>query len=102
MFRGKPRWRKVLRDLWGNKVRTLLVVLSIAVGVFAIGMINGTQVLLREDLSVAYMATKPAGAELSMSGFDKDLLHTVRRLDEVAEADARRSLTMQVQVGPDE
>ena len=34
-----PRWRKVLRDLWGNKTRTALVVLSIAVGVFAVGMI---------------------------------------------------------------
>jgi putative ABC transport system permease protein len=29
----RPRWRKVLRDLWSNKTRTLLVVLSIAVGV---------------------------------------------------------------------
>ncbi len=35
----RPRWRKVLRDLWSNKTRTLLVVLSIAVGVFAVGTI---------------------------------------------------------------
>ena len=28
----RPRWRKVLRDLWGNKVRTMLVVISIAIG----------------------------------------------------------------------
>ena len=34
---GSPRWNKVLRDLWGNKVRTLLVALSIAIGVFAVG-----------------------------------------------------------------
>ena len=40
-----PRWRKVLRDLWGNRARTMLVVLSIAVGVFAVGMIAGSQVL---------------------------------------------------------
>ena len=32
-------WRKLWGDLWGNKVRTLLVVLSIAAGVFAIGAI---------------------------------------------------------------
>ena len=32
----RPRWRKVISDLIDNKVRTLLVVLSIAVGVFAI------------------------------------------------------------------
>ena len=35
----RPRWRKVFRDLWLNKNRTVVVVLSIAVGVFAIGTI---------------------------------------------------------------
>ncbi|MEJ2557520.1 MAG: hypothetical protein P8186_15085 [Anaerolineae bacterium] len=38
-----PRWRKVLRDLWHNKARTVIVVLSIAVGVFAVGMIVSMQ-----------------------------------------------------------
>ena len=35
-----PRWRKVFRDLWSNKTRTILVLLSIAVGVTAIGMVR--------------------------------------------------------------
>ena len=35
----KPRWSKVFTDLWEDKTRTGLVVASIAVGVFAIGMI---------------------------------------------------------------
>ncbi len=34
-------YRKIWFDLWSNKVRTLLVVLSIAVGVFAIGTVFG-------------------------------------------------------------
>lgn len=37
----KPRWRKVLHDLVDNRARTLLVVFSIAVGVFSIGVIAG-------------------------------------------------------------
>ncbi|NIQ97821.1 MAG: hypothetical protein GWN87_29405, partial [Desulfuromonadales bacterium] len=36
----RPRWRKVLADLWDNKMRTVLVVASIAVGVFAIGLVG--------------------------------------------------------------
>ena len=51
-----PRWRKVLADLWLNKVRTILAVLSIAVGVFAVGMIAGTQVVLSRDLRTNYNA----------------------------------------------
>jgi len=48
-----PRWRKVLRDLWHNKPRTVIVVLSIAVGVFAVGMIASTQIMMSNDLSVS-------------------------------------------------
>jgi len=33
------RWYKIWHDLWGNKTRTLLIVLSIAVGLFAVGTI---------------------------------------------------------------
>ena len=34
-------WHKVWSDLWDNKARTMLAVLSIAVGVFAVGPILG-------------------------------------------------------------
>ena len=32
-----PRWRKVIRDMWRNKSRTALVVMSIAVGCLLLG-----------------------------------------------------------------
>ena len=98
----RPRWHKVLRDLWGNKIRTILVVLSIAIGVFAIGMIIGTQVLLQEDLAVAWKATNPSSATLYTDSFDTDFLHTIRRLEGVDVVEGRRSLRIPLQVGPDE
>ena len=57
-----PRWRKVVRDLWNNKSRTVLVVISIAVGVFAVGLIAGTQAILSTDMPAAYAAVNPASA----------------------------------------
>jgi ABC-type antimicrobial peptide transport system permease subunit len=98
----RPRWRKVIRDLWGNKIRTILVVLSIAIGVFSIGMIVSTQILLEEDLAVSYAATNPASIILSTDLFDAELLDTVRRLDAVRDVEARRSLTIPLQIAPDE
>ncbi len=98
----KPRWHKVLRDLWGNKVRTLLVVLSIAIGVFAIGMIIGTQILLRDDLSVAWNNTNPSSAFLSTSRFDTDLLYTIKRVEGVADAEGRRSVRVPLLLGKGE
>jgi putative ABC transport system permease protein len=97
-----PRWRKVLRDLWGNKTRTVIVVLSIAVGVFAVGMIVSTQIMLSNDLSVSYAATDPASAELYPAPFDEELVQVVRRMDGVREAEGRRSVRVRLKVGPDE
>ncbi len=50
----KLRWRKVLRDVWSSKLRTVLVVLSIAVGVFAVGTIATSRIILERDLNVDY------------------------------------------------
>lgn len=97
-----PRWIKVIRDIWSHKTRTLLVVLSIAAGVFAIGTINTTQIILAHDLSAVYSTTNPPSAIVSVSPFDEELLDTIRAMPEVKDADARRGLTVRVNVGPDE
>ena len=60
-----PRWRKVLADLTSNMTRTILVVLSIAVGVFAVGMIAGSREILAKDLATANASTNPFSAAIS-------------------------------------
>ena len=94
-----PRWHKILRDLWSNKTRTALVVLSVAVGVFAIGAIATTKIVLDRDMTAAYLSVSPAQASLFTSDFDDDLVHAVERMDGVAEADGRTSVTVRVQTG---
>ncbi len=98
----KPRWRKVIKDIWGNKIRTALVVLSIAIGVFAIGMIVGTRTMLLEDLATSYAETNPASAVLFVSNFDDSIVETTWRVGGVLDAQGRRSVEIRVQVGPDE
>jgi putative ABC transport system permease protein len=92
----RPRWRKVISDLIDNKVRTILVVLSIAVGVFAIGVLAGTYVIISQDLGVTYAANNPSNLEIRLDDFDQDLLHTVEGFDGVKEAEARRVFTLSV------
>lgn len=98
-----PRWRKVLRDLWANKTRTVLVVLSIAVGVFAVGTVAHMQVIVSDDLDRSYAAVSPADATLyTADPFDDDLLETIRRMPEVAEAEGRHRLVARFKTGPDQ
>ncbi|MCB0099319.1 MAG: hypothetical protein KDE46_26485, partial [Caldilineaceae bacterium] len=98
----RPRWRKIWRELWLYRARTLLVILSIAVGVFAVGMIAGAWEILQREMSAAYAAVHPASAILYTTDFDDALLQTVERMDGVANAVGRRTVAGQVQVGPDE
>jgi putative ABC transport system permease protein len=95
-----PRWRKVLRDLWNYKARTLLAVLSIAVGVFAVGMIAGSQAILSREMTAAWNSVNPASATLYTWFFEEDLLWTVRKMPGVAEADARRSFSVRFKADP--
>jgi putative ABC transport system permease protein len=89
-----PRWRKVLGDLWSNKTRTLLVVLSIAIGVFAIGMVTGGREILMRDLNGDWNATNPASASIAANDIDDDLVATIRRMPGVADAQASKSVTV--------
>jgi putative ABC transport system permease protein len=96
-----PRWRKVWRDLWSNRTRTVLVALSIAIGTFAIGLVAGSRVILSHDLSGSYAAVTPASATLVVDPFDDDLVEAVRRMPEVSLAEGRRRLTARISSGKD-
>src|SRR4051812_26838318 len=97
-----PRWHKVLGDLWSNKTRTILVVLSIAVGVFAVGMIAGSQDMLANDLKVANDASNPISATLNTdTPFDDELVQTVRHMQGVDEAEGSSTTIFQVSAGPE-
>src|SRR5512134_1987234 len=96
--RMKPRWRKILHDLVDNKGRTLLVVFSIAVGVFSIGVIAGAYQIISNDMSVSYSANRPANVELRMTDFDEDVLDVIRNQRGVEDAEGRRVFNMRVRV----
>jgi putative ABC transport system permease protein len=55
-------WRKIWRDLWLNKARTALVVLSIAVSVFAVGMIVGAYGMMSASMDRDRLAWVPIHA----------------------------------------
>ncbi len=90
---SSTRWRKVVRDLWANKTRTLLVLLSIAVGVTAIGMVMVSQIIIDRNLPEAYAAINPAsGTILTLNTFDDDMVETIRALPEIGQAEGRRAV----------
>ena len=85
---------KTLRDLWGNRSRTLLVALSVAIGVLGVGMIVATWDILTHDLARRYAAIQPAHVEISVPlGVPLDDLRGLETLPGVAAAQGRAVFT---------
>jgi putative ABC transport system permease protein len=94
----RPRWRKVISDLWDNKMRTLLVVASIAVGVFSIGMIAGTYEIISHDMGASYASANPANIDLRTDDFGGVVLDSIKNLEGVKQAEGRRFLSASVRI----
>jgi putative ABC transport system permease protein len=94
----RPRWRKIIHDLIDNKMRTLLVVFSIAVGVFSIGVIAGTYVIITEDMSASYTANQPMNIELRTGSFDSSLVDDIQNMRTVKSAEGRRVFNLRVRI----
>lgn len=96
-----PRWRKILRDLWNNKSRTLLVVFSISIGVAALGMVANTYIIITDQLPATYQEANPAHARIITTPFDDELLTVLGKFELVKEIEGRNLVTFQIQTAPD-
>lgn len=96
------RWRKVLRDMWLSKSRTLLVILAIAIGIFGVGSVLTGYAILTHEIDANFLATNPASAILYTDNADKKLAEYVEKQNGVADAQARRVVMARIKVGQDD
>ncbi len=97
----RARWYKVLNDLFGSKTRTVLIVLSMAVGLFAVGIILSARSILSEGLAQSFAAINPSsGVVHTLELFDEGFIRSVRAMPHVQNADARRYLIARVETQP--
>ena len=80
-------WHKVWRDLKLGKARTALVVLSITVGVFALGVVFGLYGVLREQIMGPYRAALPAHITFGGGPFSEETVDAVAREPGIAAAE---------------
>lgn len=92
----RPRWRKILSDLWNNKARTVVVVLSIAVGTFAVGLVSSAYIILSSDVNADYLSVNPHAAVISSSSFDDDMVSTLKQIDGVSQVMGRNVLSVRI------
>ncbi|MHB1356049.1 MAG: ABC transporter permease [Anaerolineae bacterium] len=95
----RPRWKKVFADLWSNKTRSLLVIASITVGLFAIGMISTLRTTLGEDMRSSYLSVNAANIIVRSSGFDQDWVNYIARLPGIDRAEGAIFYSLRIEIG---
>ena len=88
----RTRWYKVIIDLWQNRMRTLVVALAIAVGVYAVGVIINTRVLLVREFDQDQAAAAIASAIMRTHPFDDAVAQRLADIPGVAAAEGRLHL----------
>jgi putative ABC transport system permease protein len=91
-----PRWRKMLHDLWGNKVRSLLVMATIFMGVFAVGFVSNIMFIGVPEMNADFNSVNPHAAVLYTDPFTDDLLPSLARLPGIGEVEGRSSVSARV------
>lgn len=95
------RAKKILRDLWVNKTRSLLVIFAVAIGVAAFGLMLTGRIVLEENLSHVYSATNPAHVTLNTSPFDDALLDSLRDINSIDVLQPQRVDSARIQSEPE-
>ena len=94
---------KVLRDLKRNLGRTVLAVLSIAIGVFAVGINSGMMDLMPSRMLGSYQASNPSHVWMSLGGVvDDDQISRLAREPGLAGVEGIRELGARWRLTPDQ
>jgi putative ABC transport system permease protein len=81
----------VFADLWSNRMRSLLVVASIAVGLFALGVMATIYSIALEDMQKGYASVNPAHIYIRTSLIPQGLVDRIASMPGIAAAMGQRT-----------
>jgi putative ABC transport system permease protein len=96
-------WHKVWFDLWRNKTRSLLAVLSIAAGVFAIGAIFGMVDQLLSGMDAAHRAVAPSHVNMILRNYvDADTAASLTDIPGVLDVEPVNQISIRYKLRPED
>jgi putative ABC transport system permease protein len=96
-------WKKVWFDLWHNKSRTMLAILSISAGVFAIGAIFGMVDQLLSGMDKAHQEVTPSHINIILrNGITEEVVEDLRTIPGIVDIDPVNQLSIQYKIKPDD
>jgi putative ABC transport system permease protein len=83
------RWKKVWADFWGNKSRTILTIITIAVGTFAVGFTSNLGQYMSESMESDFLSANPSEAEIYAYPLNDDSVKIAREMPGVNAVEGR-------------
>jgi putative ABC transport system permease protein len=94
-------WHKIWFDLWHNKTRTLLAVLSVAAGAFAVGAIFGMSDQLSTTMDRSHQSVMPPHINIILGQpVDRDTLLNLRTVPGVENVEPYNSISVMYKLHP--
>ena len=94
-------WHKIWFDIWHNKTRTVLAVLSIAAGVFAVGAIFGMSDMLITNMDASHHAVLPTHVNVYLERpIDRDTILSLRDVPGVEDVEPFNSANIVYKLRP--
>ncbi|MCB0208812.1 MAG: ABC transporter permease [Anaerolineae bacterium] len=95
-------WYKLWSDLWDNKVRTILAVLSISAGTFAVGAVFGMADQLLAGMDNAHRAVNPSHLNIGLEKrIDRDTAVRLESIDGLAGVEVLNQVTVRYKTSPE-
>jgi len=83
-------WLKTWRDVWQNRGRSTLVILSITLSTFTLGVILNSYAILSREMSNDFLKSNPTAISFNIEKFTAELLEKVQQQPATDQVDARR------------
>jgi len=83
-------WLKTWRDVWQSRGRSALVVLSIALSTFTLGVILNSYSILSREMSNDFLKSNPTAISFNIEKFSAELIEKVQQQPATEQVDARR------------
>ena len=96
-------WHKLWFDLWHQKSRTFLAILSITAGLFSIGAIFGMVDQLITGMDQAHSLVAPSHINIILRNFiTEDVVESLRSIDGVVDIDPVNQISVRYKVNPED
>ena len=94
------RWIKVWADFWGNRGRTFLTIVTIAVGAIAVGFNSNLGLFMNESMDGDFLSANPSEGEVYAHPLNDDMVKMARAIPGVDTVEGFSSVSARI-VRPD-